>query len=528
MSGVLTGLLLAHVALVVAAGWSRFAGWFMGPGVEHQVQRFVLVAVLVVPFLTLGSPVQAPWSPPAQVFTEPVMNGFNFEIRPTAPASVVPGVKVTASATGIQFVAVGIAVLTGLFALWTTLSWASVWRLVGTSRLWRRRGSLEIRVSDDVATPFAVWRPGRAVIVVDAVTFANREQREHALLHELQHFRQLDPHVAALTGLVRVVFAINPVMHLWARRIAEVDELACDSALVSSERVGAASYARSLLAVAERAMAQRRRLSSSVVPSPAVGLSAAARRSLLSRRLHRLTERVVVRSAVPSTLVGLALVIGTATASESLVGDSGHHATDLSSILSQACYHGDLHIPTEDVIALAMHRMTQTKEGRAFLRDGLGRRGDYAELVDVALAEYGLPRELAAVPLVESGYANLGLETGDSLAPGVGGAGVWMFIAPTARHYGLTVDEINDERLDPELETDAAMRFFVDLYNEFDDWGLALAAYNQGPGKVRHAIAVEGTSDVWELTRRGALNQYAATVMATVLVMEHPSLVEGW
>jgi len=194
----------------------------------------------------------------------------------------------------------------------------------------------------------------------------------------------------------------------------------------------------------------------------------------------------------------------------------------MSAILSRACYHGDLHIPTEDVIASALHRMTQTVEGRSFLHDGMARRADYQELVDVAIAEYGLPRELAAVPLVESGYANLGDGPGESMAPGAGGAGLWMFIPQTARHYGLQVDGQVDERLDPTKETDAAMRLLVDLYNQFEDWGLALAAYNQGAARVRAAIEAEGTSDVWELTRRGAVNRYAATVMATVLVMEQP------
>jgi membrane-bound lytic murein transglycosylase D len=102
-----------------------------------------------------------------------------------------------------------------------------------------------------------------------------------------------------------------------------------------------------------------------------------------------------------------------------------------------------------------------------------------------------------------------------------------MFIPTTARRYDLVVDGARDDRLDEVLETDAAMRLLSDLFDQFGEWPLALAGYNQGARHVREAIEDEGTDDAWELIRRGALNRYAGFVTAAVIVMEEPSLVDA-
>jgi len=110
--------------------------------------------------------------------------------------------------------------------------------------------------------------------------------------------------------------------------------------------------------------------------------------------------------------------------------------------------------------------------------------------------------------------------------PAQRGAGLWMFIPSTARTYGMRVGAEEDQRLDIPLETDAALRLLSDLHAEFGDWGLALAAYNQGPSVVRRAIQQEGTRDIWKLMKSGALNSYVAQVVAAAILLEEPSLAE--
>lgn len=165
----------------------------------------------------------------------------------------------------------------------------------------------------------------------------------------------------------------------------------------------------------------------------------------------------------------------------------------------------------------------------SFYRHGLSRRADLAPLVDGALAGAGLPAWLAAVPLIESGYTNWGAPGGtaeSSRAPGaVPGRGLWMFIGPTARSYGLKVTQSVDERLDAELETAAAVELLTDLHERYGDWGLALAAYNQGSLAVDAAIEAGGTRDALALSEAGLLNGYVPMVMAGALLLEAPELV---
>jgi len=183
--------------------------------------------------------------------------------------------------------------------------------------------------------------------------------------------------------------------------------------------------------------------------------------------------------------------------------------------LATAASDDDFVVPMNDVIQARL--VMWTSERREFTEASLGNRASVDDTIAPRIAAHGLPSELFAVAFVESGFSNIP-ERPDQYP----GAGVWQFIGPTARTYGLRVDDTVDQRLDLPLETDAAMRLLGDLHAEFGDWGLAFAGYNQGSKKVNEVIAAEGTDDVWELIRRGALYPYAAEVMSAVIVLEDP------
>jgi membrane-bound lytic murein transglycosylase D len=116
----------------------------------------------------------------------------------------------------------------------------------------------------------------------------------------------------------------------------------------------------------------------------------------------------------------------------------------------------------------------------------------YFNLIDNIFMQYGLPRELKYLAVIESN-----LSTGATSWVGAGGP--WQFMPYTARQLGLVVNNNIDERRDYFKSTHAAARYLLQLYRQTHDWLLVIAAYNGGPGSVFEAIRKSGSRDFWAL-----------------------------
>jgi membrane-bound lytic murein transglycosylase D len=116
----------------------------------------------------------------------------------------------------------------------------------------------------------------------------------------------------------------------------------------------------------------------------------------------------------------------------------------------------------------------------------------YFNLIDNIFTQYGLPKELKYLAVIESN-----LSTGATSWVGAGGP--WQFMPYTAREYGLVVNEHFDERRDYYKSTHAAARYLLTLYKQMNDWLLVIAAYNGGPGRVNSAIKRSGSRNFWTL-----------------------------
>lgn len=116
----------------------------------------------------------------------------------------------------------------------------------------------------------------------------------------------------------------------------------------------------------------------------------------------------------------------------------------------------------------------------------------YFNLIDNIFTQYGLPKELKYLAVIESNLKN-------TATSWVGASGPWQFMAPTAREYGLTVNGMYDERRDYFKSTHAAARYLLSLYKQMKDWLLVIAAYNGGPGRVYSAISRSGSRNFWSL-----------------------------
>ena len=112
----------------------------------------------------------------------------------------------------------------------------------------------------------------------------------------------------------------------------------------------------------------------------------------------------------------------------------------------------------------------------------LSRAGLYSDMIRAKLRARRMPEELVYLAMIESGF--LTNARSDVLA-----TGMWQFMDPTARAYGLRIDGYVDERRDPVKATDAALEYLGDLYQQYGSWYLAAAAYNAGPTRVSLALA---------------------------------------
>jgi membrane-bound lytic murein transglycosylase D len=141
-----------------------------------------------------------------------------------------------------------------------------------------------------------------------------------------------------------------------------------------------------------------------------------------------------------------------------------------------------------DVATYASHERVQywmeyfSGRSRWHFERYIERAGRYDSMIRTRFAAAGLPQDMIYLAMIESGFAQ-------NIRSRAGAVGLWQFMPATGRRYGLTVDAWLDERRDPYLATDAAIRFLSELNTRFGSWYLAAAAYNSGPGKIIRGLA---------------------------------------
>lgn len=118
----------------------------------------------------------------------------------------------------------------------------------------------------------------------------------------------------------------------------------------------------------------------------------------------------------------------------------------------------------------------------------LERSGRYVPMIQTALEERGMPRDLVYLAMIESGFDPQAYSHADA-------SGLWQFIEETGRRYGLTINAAVDERNDPVRATEAALDYLSDLHDRFDSWYLAAAAYNTGENRVARIMREETGSE---------------------------------
>jgi membrane-bound lytic murein transglycosylase D len=153
-----------------------------------------------------------------------------------------------------------------------------------------------------------------------------------------------------------------------------------------------------------------------------------------------------------------------------------------------------------------------SNRGHKTLLAGLQRSGRYRPMIQRILDEEGIPQEIIHLAQAESGFIPRAVSRAAA-------GGMWQFLKWRGNEYGLKQTAYTDDRMDPEMATRAAAHHLRDLYHEFGDWYLAIAAYNCGPVTVEKAVERTGYADFWELRARGVLPAETTNYVPIILAM---------
>ena len=155
-------------------------------------------------------------------------------------------------------------------------------------------------------------------------------------------------------------------------------------------------------------------------------------------------------------------------------------------------------------------------KGRKGFNIWLRRYVQYKDLMLPILEQYDLPEDLIVVSMIESGFDPKAISKAKAV-------GLWQFMYSTGKQYGLNRNWYIDERQDPIKSTHAAAKYFKDLYEEFEDWYLVLAAYNTGPGRVNRALKLHETSDYWQLySLPKDTKNYIPYYLSSAIILQNP------
>jgi membrane-bound lytic murein transglycosylase D len=180
----------------------------------------------------------------------------------------------------------------------------------------------------------------------------------------------------------------------------------------------------------------------------------------------------------------------------------------------------DLPLVINEDVAGYIGSFSGSETFRKHMAASLQRVGKYRGLIERVLKEEGVPQDLMYLAVAESGFQPQVVNTHS------GAGGMWQFMTYTGPEYGLTRNGYYDYRFDPEKSSRAYARYIKNLYHQFGDWYLAMAAYDWGPGAVQRAVQRTGYADFWELYRLHAMpaetRAYVPQILAAVLMAKNP------
>lgn len=186
-----------------------------------------------------------------------------------------------------------------------------------------------------------------------------------------------------------------------------------------------------------------------------------------------------------------------------------------------ASYASEIPLSSRQEVLMVIHHLQHHPQARLLVETALHNAENWRPQMLKQLKRDALPSDLLYIAQAESAFIDAALQ-GKGLA-----VGLWQMIPSTARHYGLRVNDLYDDRLDSFKSTDAAMRHLIDLYATFEDWELAITGFYAGAGIVERGLEITQAQDAWSLLKDPdglprECRAYLPYILAHIIISQDP------
>jgi hypothetical protein len=194
-------------------------------------------------------------------------------------------------------------------------------------------------------------------------------------------------------------------------------------------------------------------------------------------------------------------------------------------LIKESHFNHEFQILAKPEVVKEINTIILTRYRRFAMQTALTRMKQYDAILQAALKTYKIPKELLAIPIIETGYKSS--ERKGAWRP----AGIWQMVPGTARRFGLIVNAQHDGRLDIKLSTAASFKYLNKMHAQFNNWMLAVLAYQYGEKKIHALVKKAGTKDVWVLAHSSSAPKnfmhMLSLFQADVIVMSNPAILSS-
>lgn len=398
------------------------------------------------------------------------------------------------------------------FFLKYILNLYSLYKITNQALYMRNFGNLKILFTENTPIPFCWTFLKFHFVIIPANLLQKSSSMKLAIQHELQHIRQKDTYWLHCVSLIKVICFWNPFIWFWMNWLSELQEFACDESLILRNKVSEMPYAECLVNTAKSAL----------LPQGALAMTGPFASNILKRRVSMLFSYKDFKKKKISLILAYGLCFFAAgSAAFALNNNSSGDIT--AKQLSSMIKNSDLKVSVTPELVEEINHIRNSDQARKYMETGLKSMKQYQNYIQSELKKRKMPNDLLALPLVESDY----LPLAESKNP-MHAAGVWQFIPTTAKEYGLIINEKQDDRMNIQLSTRAALTFLNSNYEKFHDWKLAVFAYEYGDKQTAKLIEKTGSRDFWKLANASgskAMKDFVLMFDAAVIIMNNPDIV---